>query len=177
MKSVGTGNRYAVFRRIFCWKLQQKSVKPEDAVGSSVEVPPTAVESPSAGMGSAAPLQAPPSGEFGGQPEAGSVEARKVAISFFEDIILLEKELDDFKQQAETPAGPLVEHVLFRLEEIMERHGAVPVGEEPQFNGLWHQAVPPEYVPDGTAIEETISPGWRFGTRILRRARVRIRRE
>lgn len=126
---------------------------------------PPAPPSPEA----AVPLPRPAS--TAGEP--GPELREKVAL--LRELIQLEKELEEITQSPEPPSSRMViEHIVFRLEEIIERHNAQPINGDRWFDTRRHQAVPAACVPDGTPILETLRPGWVLNNQVLRRARVRV---
>ena len=108
------------------------------------------------------------------QEETDQLRLKK---DFLADIIRLENELRESGGDPDLTSEQLIEHAIFRLEEIIEKQGAEPISEETKFNCLRHSAVPPRFVNDGTPIGETLSQGWCIGKYVLRKAKVRISTE
>src|SRR5215216_2440197 len=76
--------------------------------------------------------------------------------------------IDELDQQ-------LAEHVMLRLEEVLERSGVEVIVDEASFDRARHRPLSGGVeVSNGAAITETISPGFAVGQRVLRRARVQV---
>jgi hypothetical protein len=84
-------------------------------------------------------------------------------------------ELDQSSEDFDTPRRQLAEHIVLRLEEVLERSGVEAITDEPFFDRARHKPISGNRSPSGGAvISETLSPGFAVGHRILRRARVRV---
>jgi hypothetical protein len=84
-------------------------------------------------------------------------------------------ELDQHIVGFDAPRQELAEHVMLRLEEVLERSGVEVIMDEASFDRARHRPVSGGVaVSDGAAITETISPGFAVGRRVLRRARVQV---
>lgn len=82
-------------------------------------------------------------------------------------------ELDRHRADFDPLRQEVVDHVSYRLQEVLERNGVEGICGDARFDHNRHQ-------PDrsgaatGAAIAETLSPGFAVGRRVLRRARVRL---
>jgi hypothetical protein len=92
-----------------------------------------------------------------------------------EEIVVLIEELARHRSNLDSLARELADHVILRLEEILERSGVGVIANEAMFERSRHE---PEkgttYARPGDAIFETIRPGLAVGRRVLRRAVVRL---
>lgn len=95
-------------------------------------------------------------------------------IKVLEDVIRLQDEILRMRKGLEDESSAALEHVGFRLEEIMDRSGATPIEGDRIFDIRRHRPDPMVVVKDGTPIVETTRPGWREGDRVLRRATVKL---
>jgi molecular chaperone GrpE (heat shock protein) len=71
------------------------------------------------------------------------------------------------------PRLEVAEHVMCRLQEILERCGVQPISDEGDFDRNRHQSAGKALA--GATVAETLSPGFQVGVRILRRARVQVK--
>ena len=84
-------------------------------------------------------------------------------------------ELDQNADGFDEPRRDLAEHVMLRLEEVLERSGVEVIVDDPVFDRARHRPVPSDGAAStGATISETLSPGFAVGRRVLRRARVRV---
>lgn len=95
-------------------------------------------------------------------------------IKVLEDVIRLQDEILRMRKGLGDESSSALEHIGFRLEEIMDRSGATPIEGDRLFDIRCHRPDPMAVVKDGTLIVETIINGWREGDRVLRRAIVKI---
>jgi hypothetical protein len=95
-------------------------------------------------------------------------------LKLIEENVALFDELDSHRADFDAPRQELADHVICRLQEILERCGVEPISGEGDFDRSRHQNEGAVRVFPGAMIAETLSPGFRIGKRILRRARVRI---
>jgi hypothetical protein len=85
---------------------------------------------------------------------------------------------DDLTRQLPSldPGGRTIAvHVCSRLRESLERSGVEVIDGDAGFDLRRHEPETPVVVPAGTAIEQTLAPGFAIGRRVLRRATVRVR--
>jgi hypothetical protein len=111
-----------------------------------------------------------------GQPVySGDPLDNKVWVNVVEECVALFDEMDRLGTTVSEESRDLAEHVCDRLREILERSGVEVLEGSTEFDRRLHQLYG-EAVrsPDGTAVTRTISPGFRVGRRIFRRARVTI---
>lgn len=83
-------------------------------------------------------------------------------------------ELDGHMDALEPPTQEIAEHVCLRLQEILQRCGVEAIAQNRRFDRTLHQP-PPGGLPSGAGPGpevNIISPGFRVGRRVLRRARV-----
>ena len=95
-------------------------------------------------------------------------------IKVLEDVIRLQDEILRMRKGLDGESSSALEHIGFRLEEIMDRSGATPIEGDRIFDIRRHRPDPIAIIKDGTPIEETIKAGWREGDRVLRRAMVKV---
>ncbi len=103
-----------------------------------------------------------------------SADARRL-VRVLEDIIRLQDEIDRMRDGLDAESSSALEHVAFRLEEVLDRSGAISIQDDSIFDIRRHRPEPMAVVKDGTLILETLKPGWREGDRVLRRALVKVR--
>jgi len=108
--------------------------------------------------------------------QAGLSAADGRLIGVLEDVIRLQDEIGRMRKGLDDEASAALEHVGFRLEELLDRSGATPIDGDRLFDVRRHRPDPVSVVADGTPIVETIVPGWMIGARILRRASVVVSR-
>lgn len=65
-------------------------------------------------------------------------------------------------------------YALDRIDEILQRHGAMPIAGSMKYDPRFHRAIPTGVVEKDTPIIDTIRNGWTLHGRILRRARVKV---
>ncbi|HLJ35013.1 MAG TPA: hypothetical protein VKU38_15265 [Ktedonobacteraceae bacterium] len=109
------------------------------------------------------------------KPPAGDLLDNTQWLALVEDCIEIFAELDRNYASFDASRQALARHVSLRIEEILGRSGVTIIQGETTFERHRHQ---PEdatmsVAPD-TPIVETLSPGFAVGSRILRRARVRL---
>ena len=93
-----------------------------------------------------------------------------------EECVEVVDELDRHMNTFDAPRREVAEHVVLRMEEVLERSGVEVISDEPIFDRGRHQPVGASATTSsGAAIAETLSPGFAVGRRVLRRARVRVR--
>lgn len=94
-------------------------------------------------------------------------------LSLVEECVGLFDELDRHAADFPLPQRQLTEHVLTRLQESLERSGVERIEGEGDFDPARHQS-DQGLAPDDSKIAGTVSPGFRVGRRVFRRARVRV---
>jgi hypothetical protein len=96
-------------------------------------------------------------------------------LKLVEECVELVDELDHQQEKLDPPRRDLADHMMCRLQEILERAGVQTIVDEPVFDRRRHQpARAGSRAEPGLPIAETLSPGFAVGIRILRRARVQI---
>lgn len=95
-------------------------------------------------------------------------------IKVLEDVIRLQEEILRMRKGLGDESSSALEHIGFRLEEIMDRSGATPIDGDRIFDIRRHRPDPVAVVKDGALIIETTRSGWREGDRVLRRAMVKV---
>jgi hypothetical protein len=99
-------------------------------------------------------------------------------VKLVEECVDLYDELDNFKPELDSVKQEVADHVMCRLQEILERSQVNTIAGDSSFNFAHHQAGKTyKKVPPGTAILETLSPGFRIGPRVLRKAQVVLDRK
>jgi molecular chaperone GrpE (heat shock protein) len=84
-------------------------------------------------------------------------------------------ELDSHLEGLDPAGREIAEHVCLRLQEILQRCGVELIDQEGTFERTLHQPVGPSLGLGTEAVRaRVISPGFRVGRRILRRARVQL---
>jgi hypothetical protein len=91
-----------------------------------------------------------------------------------EEIIALFDELDRHRIDFDATRLEVADHVICRLQEMLERCDVEPISDEGDFDRNRHQPERSARVAPGATVTKTLSPGFRVGTRILRRARVSV---
>jgi hypothetical protein len=96
-------------------------------------------------------------------------------LDLVEEIVLLFDELEQSADKMEPQGRAIALHVCDRLREILERSGVEVIANDSTFDLMRHRPEPAvASVPAGSPIQETLSPGFAVGRRVLRRAIVRI---
>ena len=90
------------------------------------------------------------------------------------DLISLDRELDEAGISSGADVEQIVKHVKFRIDEILERYGAVMIDDDTEYNCSRHRLTKSRFVEDGAVIQKTVRCGWRFNNYILRKAVVEI---
>jgi molecular chaperone GrpE (heat shock protein) len=92
-----------------------------------------------------------------------------------EECVEVLDELDEHMSRFDAPRRELAEHVIVRLEEILERSGVEIISNDAIFDRARHKPnVDHATTGNGATIRETLSPGFAVGSRVLRRARVQL---
>lgn len=95
-------------------------------------------------------------------------------IKLVEECVELVDELDQHSRSFDGPRRELTEHVILRLEEVLERSGVEVISGEETFDRGRHKPDGVGTAAPGAAISGTLSPGFAVGRRVLRRARVQV---
>ena len=96
-------------------------------------------------------------------------------VDLAEKCVELVEELDRQVANFDPPRRELADHVILRLEEVLERSGVEVISEDTTFDRRRHKPEKAEsQIASGAPITETLSPGFAIGPRVLRRARVRV---
>ncbi len=92
-----------------------------------------------------------------------------------EECVGVVDELDRHMAAFDPERQELADHVILRLEEVLERSGVDIISDDETFDSKRHK---PEKATTKTSpgahITETLSPGFAVGRRVLRRAKVRV---
>jgi hypothetical protein len=92
-----------------------------------------------------------------------------------EECVDVVDELDEHMSNFDAPRREVAGHVIVRLEEILGRSGVEIISHDASFDRARHKPDPTNAATDnGAAIHQTLSPGFALGSRVLRRARVRV---
>jgi len=92
-----------------------------------------------------------------------------------EECVEVVDELDEHMDSFDGPRREIARHVMLRLEEILERSGVEVISDDAIFDRARHKPDAEHTVTDnGAAVIKTLSPGFAVGSRVLRRARVRL---
>lgn len=96
-------------------------------------------------------------------------------VDLAEECVDVVDELDRTMDRFDPKSQELADHVIWRMAEVLERSGVELISDDTAFDTKRHK---PEEATSrtasGTAISETLSPGFAVGRRVLRRARVRV---
>ena len=102
----------------------------------------------------------------------------KAWIKLTQECVTLFDKLDRKSASMDPRRQELASYVCSQLEEILERCGVTIISGDSAFDERRHRPSPAvSRVAAGTAIAETLSPGFVVGPRVLRRARVRLAEE
>src|SRR5206468_1197992 len=89
-------------------------------------------------------------------------------LKLVEESVALFDELDRHRADFDPGRQEVADHVICRLQEILERCGVEPISGGGNFDRSRHQPEGATRVLPGTTVTETLSPGFRVGKRILR---------
>jgi hypothetical protein len=95
-------------------------------------------------------------------------------LKLVEENVALFDELDRHRADFDAPRQEVADHVICRLQEILERSGVDTIYGDANFDRSRHQPEGASRVLPGATVTETLSPGFQVGRRILRRARVHV---
>jgi len=108
-------------------------------------------------------------------PAMDSVAGMERWSRLVEECVELSKELDEIRVRDEISTRDLLDHVLVRLQQLLERCGVESIVDPAPFNRRLHRATPGVPKPNsGTYTVEVLAPGFCIGERVLLRARVRL---
>jgi hypothetical protein len=94
-------------------------------------------------------------------------------VKLVDECVRLYGELDAEKSEFDPPRQEVVDHVMCRLQEILERSKVQTISDDTIFDFSHHQAgTKYKKVEPGTTIVETLSPGFRVGPKVFRKAQV-----
>jgi hypothetical protein len=85
-------------------------------------------------------------------------------------------DLDSSRPSLGPEGQELADHVMYRLEEALERAGVEVISDDVAFERGRHKPEKADSVGPGATIAETLRPGFAVGPRVFRRARVRLDR-
>ena len=105
---------------------------------------------------------------------AGEPLDNKPWLKLVEESVTLLDELDRHRADFDAPRQDLADHVICRLQEILERCGVDSIDGDHDFDRNRHQPEGRARLMPGAKVTATLSPGFRVGKRVLRRARVLI---
>ena len=92
-----------------------------------------------------------------------------------EECVEVVDELDEHMDSFDAPRREMAGHVILRLEEILGRSGVEIISNDAVFDRARHKPDADHAATDnGAVVCETLSPGFAVGSRVLRRARVRV---
>jgi len=92
-----------------------------------------------------------------------------------EECVEVVDELDEHMDSFDGPRREIARHVMLRLEEILERSGVEVISDDAIFDRARHKPDADHAATDnGATVSKTLSPGFAVGSRVLRRARVRL---
>jgi uncharacterized tellurite resistance protein B-like protein len=96
-------------------------------------------------------------------------------VDLAEGSVELLDELDRQMPHFDSARQELADHVILRLEEVLQRSGVDVISEETVFDRSRHKLAraDPQIAP-GAIVTKTLSPGFAIGPRVLRRARVQV---
>lgn len=96
-------------------------------------------------------------------------------VGLVEDCVEVVEELDRHMTGFDSERKELADHVMLRMEEVLERAGVEVISDDETLDKRRHNAEKSSagHAP-GDPIAETLSPGFAVGRRVLRRARVRV---
>jgi hypothetical protein len=140
-------------------------VSPESPVPLSTAPEPPGAEAPPAPLSAASE---PP----GAEAPNGEPLDNRPWLKLVEESVALFDELDRHRVDFDPPRLEVADHVVCRLQEILERCGVEPISGLGAFDRNRHQPEGAARVLPGATVTKTLSPGFRVGKRILRRARV-----
>jgi molecular chaperone GrpE (heat shock protein) len=92
-----------------------------------------------------------------------------------EECVEVVDELDEHMGSFDAPRREVAGHVILRFEEILRRSGVEVISDDAIFDRARHKPdANHAATEDGAAVSKTMSPGFVVGSRVLRRARVRL---
>lgn len=148
-------------------------LRPAAELSAGFPVPSPAIASEPALPSPAAPERPEPEASVP-EPLDGELLDNRPWLKLVEESVALFDELDRHRADFDAPRQEVADHVICRLQEILERCGVEPISGEGNFDRNRHQPEGVTRVLPGATVAETLSPGFRVGKRILRRARVHV---
>lgn len=132
------------------------------------------VQAPSALTKFPSPSGEQPSQQCTGLPSKPAEPLDNLAwLKLVEELVSLFDQLEAGQSTLRPDQRAICEHLLSQLSEILERNGVTLIENESAFDPRRHRFITGGTAMVGTAIEETVSPGFLVGSRVLRRAKVR----
>lgn len=96
-------------------------------------------------------------------------------VDLVEESVELIDELDRYFDSFDAPRKELADHIMNRLQEILERSGVETIIDDEAYDRQRHEpAEESKNASPGAAIAKTLSPGFAIGRRVFRRARVKM---
>lgn len=112
---------------------------------------------------------------YGSGRPAGEPLDNRPWLSLAEEAVALVDELERHRADFDETRAEVADHVVSRLCEILERCGVEAIdGGSGAFDRTCHQPDGPVRPAPGARVIATLSPGFRVGPRVLRKARVRV---
>lgn len=150
-------------------------IQPRPAAQASSESPVLSLAlAPDPPVPSPAALESPEPEATEREPLDGEPLDNGPWVKLVEESVALFDELDRHRVDFDAPRQEVADHVICRLQEILERCGVEPISGGGCFDRNRHQPEGATRVPPGATVTQTLSPGFRVGKRILRRARVQV---
>lgn len=100
----------------------------------------------------------------------------KPYVKVMEDLMRLSSEIRRLADHAPDDSRDALDYIYEQLEDVFERNGLTMIEGETVYDVCRHQPVPAALVPDGTPVEKTLVPGWALDRKVLRRAKVSVRK-
>jgi hypothetical protein len=85
-------------------------------------------------------------------------------------------DLDNNRASLGPEAQELADHVMYRLEDALERSGVEVILDDVAFERGRHKREKADSVGPGATIAETLRPGFAVGPQVFGRARIRLNR-
>lgn len=111
-------------------------------------------------------------------PEEDRMLSNSSWVKLVEECIELFSEIERWRQAPSELEQNLVEHILYRLTEILQRSGVTLIDNDAEFDPRRHECDPFwAEVPPGACIVKTIRHGFAVGRRVFLKAVVQIDRK
>ncbi len=108
-------------------------------------------------------------------PERANILEDERWMKLVEECVEVVDELDEHMESFDAPRREVARHVILRLEEILGRSGVEIISNDATFDRARHKPDAEHAATDnGAAVRQTLSAGFAVGSRVLRRARVRL---